>query len=179
MVNLQDVTVLVDSLCDNAFVTKEYVITPQGGKPLNKAFYVKFGGGDIKTCTAKANSVLAGIRDGDGKWRPIFVQQGDDEIRAYINPGKNGYQTKMEIASKKLVECARALKPETRMWCNKSDGVLSIEWTTVARIEIKSPHEINLRFSKGAPASKGLDQDALRAAFSAAMGGNVDVEWCS
>lgn len=145
----------------------DVTVVDKVGVTAAKRWTLRFAGRDARHAALRAGLLLAALRD-DSVWKKIEVKAlAGEVVPLYVAADKNPKTVRTEVASKRFVEELRKRLPNISWRLQREEGIVSVGYQQVVKVEAESNSRVELRFNDPAVRDNGLTRQALQEVWDA------------
>ena len=134
------------------------------GAALSRRFVVRFVG-EQTSAARRCRMAFEALRNSDGSWVQLEVElPTGGKTTVYAAPDKNKQQAARERFSKHLQKAIQATTDQP-VHLVRRDGLCTVSWTQVVKVEPLEDGTCHLRFNGDACTKFGLDKDKIKTKF--------------
>ena len=153
--------------------SKDYAIM---GQELASKFTIKFLGAYSTSCR-RASQLYGSLRLGAGEYKEQKVEDSKKGLHDFfINPDKNGCQTRKEILGKKLKMVLEEIYTDKQFFFRKDSATILCGRKKIVKIEIINEDSTRLSWIHVNRIAMGIEQDDVEIKFKAIKAGD-DEQW--
>ena len=139
------------------------------GDALDNRFEMVFKG---NSAAPRALQFFQSLQLGRGKWKKQEVIDDLDEIvQFFVQPDKNGAQTRREILAKNLKDIIQPLIGTKQVFVRKSTGSVMVDRRVLATVFINGEQSARLQWNHPQRIALSIIQETVEEQFSAVVGG--------
>ena len=146
---------------------------------ISRNFTLRLSGAD-GLASRRARKILDLRRNPDGSWRdnPTVMSPLGRNIELYISPDKSPKQLRTEQGGRKLLKAFKAVHPNKSFHLDKRAGVVSVDWSPVAKVEPKiEVNQSTVHWIPGTIERANIDKEQVLGAFNAESGNTAGLQW--
>jgi hypothetical protein len=150
------------------------------GPLLGRRFTIKFKA-EPHLAARRARKASLALRTVDGTWREFTVATPAGEAtRIFISEDKSAKTTQLEMATKRLHKAISEYST-AKAHMVKKDGVVTIDWVPIAKVEVSSGEPAQVLWHPQAIEKHNIDKEKVLERFAALAGGasaRHAIQWC-
>ncbi len=139
------------------------------GDVLDNRFEMLFKG---SSAAPRALQFFQSLQLGRGKWKKQEVMDDLDEVvQFFVQPDKNGAQTRREILAKNLKDIVQPLVGDKQIFVRKTTGSIMVDRRVLATVFINGEHSARIQWFHPKRIALAIEQDVVEQQFAAVVGG--------
>ncbi len=139
------------------------------GDALDNRFELLFKG---QSAAPRALQFFQSLQLGRGKWkRQEVIDDLDEIVQFFVQPDKNGAQTRREILAKNLKDIIQPLIGSKQVFVRKSTGSVMVDRRVLATEFINGEHSARVQWFHPKRIELAIEQDVVEQQFAAIVGG--------
>ena len=153
-------------------------VTPTGGGGISRHLVLSLKG-QANLAARRVRKLLDLRRLPDGGWKPnprVRTPAGR-VVEIFASPDKNMKQVRTELAAKRLHRAISELVTGKPVHHNKRSGVVSVDWTPIAKVEAKPNDDFIIQWNAASLAALGIDKHLVLNKFNADGPTSSGIEW--